>query len=71
MIKERKDSQDILLPDIELYVCHIRGDKKRNVGALAGGGSIKAIMTEIEKCEVVCANCHENRTFVRRQKKVG
>lgn len=29
---------------------------------IAGCSSIKAIKTEIAKCEVVCANCHKKRT---------
>ena len=26
---------------------------------------INKIKSEIEKCEIVCANCHKNRTYVR------
>jgi hypothetical protein len=29
------------------------------------GFSWKAIMKEIQKCEVVCANCHRIRTYAR------
>src|SRR4051794_19485248 len=29
--------------------------------------SKEAVRTEIAKCEVVCANCHAERTFQRRQ----
>jgi hypothetical protein len=28
--------------------------------------SIKAILREIEKCDVVCSNCHRVRTYERR-----
>lgn len=28
--------------------------------------SVKTIMAEIEKCDVVCANCHSERTYMRK-----
>ncbi len=38
--------------------------KKFNIGSWSHSVlSIKAIMEEIEKCELVCANCHRIRTF--------
>ena len=44
---------------------HIR-DKKYNVSRMIHDGfSWKAILREIEKCEVVCANCHRIRTHYR------
>ncbi len=47
---------------------HILGEKKANVSNLIrsdyGWGAIK---TEIDKCEVVCANCHAIRTKMRGQ----
>lgn len=30
--------------------------------------SIEAIVTEIKKCELVCANCHRIRTFSRKKR---
>jgi len=30
------------------------------------GGSLKALIAEIEKCDVVCANCHAERTHQQR-----
>lgn len=40
-------------------------DKKFNVSQ-AKSLSIKSISKEIEKCEVVCSNCHRLRTYKRR-----
>lgn len=34
----------------------------------ASGYSISTIITEINKCHVVCANCHRIRTWERKQK---
>ncbi len=45
---------------------HVRGEKKFNIGAANGRApSIKALLEEIEKCELVCANCHSIRTYER------
>jgi hypothetical protein len=42
------------------------GGKGRDVSLMVtSGASIQEIMAEIEKCEVVCANCHAIRTHAR------
>lgn len=43
---------------------HVRGVKKLNV---ANAKSINQAKMEIEKCEVVCSNCHKIRTYNRLQ----
>jgi hypothetical protein len=44
---------------------HLR-DKKYNISRMIHDGfSWKAIKKEIEKCEVVCSNCHRIRTYNR------
>ena len=43
---------------------HLR-DKSRNVSYFIATGEIARIQQEIEKCEVVCANCHRRRTSRR------
>lgn len=41
--------------------------KFRDVGRMASENySIQAIQREIDKCELVCANCHAVRTYTRR-----
>lgn len=45
---------------------HVRGEKKFNL-SIAGNliPNIKKVIEEIEKCDVVCSNCHRIRTFKR------
>lgn len=66
-IKESAGCFDCGIKDpIVLDFDHIR-DKKYNVSQMIRDGfSWKAILKEIEKCEVVCANCHRIRTHKRR-----
>lgn len=46
------------------------GTKKFTIGSWSRTVlSIKAIEREIEKCELVCANCHRKRTFKHRHLK--
>lgn len=47
---------------------HVSGSKVANVSDLISSGvPARKIVTEIEKCEVVCANCHRIRTWSRRK----
>ncbi len=46
---------------------HVRGQKKMDVSQMVQQGyAIDAIMEEIAKCEVVCANCHMRREQKRK-----
>lgn len=46
---------------------HVRGEKLFDVGTfIATNLSIRSLHREIAKCEVVCANCHAERTHRRR-----
>jgi hypothetical protein len=44
---------------------HINDDKIAGVTAILRANGIKAALTEIAKCELVCANCHALRTQKR------
>lgn len=53
-------------PHPEIYdFDHVRGEKVAGVADLLTSGSWDAFIAEIEKCEVVCANCHRIRTKSR------
>lgn len=45
---------------------HVRGEKRGDVAHLTGRVSRGSLQEEIEKCDLVCANCHRERTFRRR-----
>lgn len=41
------------------------GEKRCNPSQLPGLGSLKAMMKELAKCDLVCSNCHRIRTHER------
>jgi hypothetical protein len=51
---------------------HLDADTKEfNVGAGVTCASYERLLAEIAKCELVCANCHRTRTYLRAQAKKG
>lgn len=48
---------------------HLDGVQKRFVISDIGARSIENLRAEIAKCEVVCANCHAERTWQRAQQR--
>lgn len=42
---------------------HVRGVKKFNVGQGSWRKSMRVLNEEIAKCDVVCSNCHRERTW--------
>ena len=51
---------------------HREGELKlAHVASLASSLSLKRLLDEIEKCDVVCANCHRIRTHMRGQRFSG
>lgn len=59
---------NVRYPSYVLHFDHLR-DKIKNVsGMIRDAHSYETIQKEIEKCELVCANCHAIRTHNRRLK---
>lgn len=56
---------DVCFPPSCMEFDHVRGEKRGNVGAMNSWSSA-TVLKEIEKCDVVCANCHRVRTAQRR-----
>jgi hypothetical protein len=50
---------------IVLEFDHLR-EKRFNISKALHDRSLESVLEEIEKCEVVCANCHRRRTARRR-----
>lgn len=42
---------------------HVRGQKQFTIGTSIGNRPLQALLDEIEKCDVVCGNCHAVRTW--------
>ena len=40
-----------------------RGNKKFTISQYVGGRATATIIREIKKCDIVCANCHAERTW--------
>lgn len=51
-------------PHYVMDLDHVTDDKYSNVSAMLSY-SIDRLVKEIEKCEVVCSNCHRQRTYQR------
>lgn len=68
-LKETTPCKDCggLFPACVMDFDHIRGEKKYNVGMMvAHGHAWESILEEINKCELVCSNCHRIRSFILR-----
>lgn len=74
IIKERKQ---ILLGYLRSHPCvdcgegdirvldfdHVRGIKRGNISTIYHKIGIKALIAEIEKCDIRCSNCHRKRHY--------
>ena len=41
-----------------------RGDKIKEIATLISRGNLETLIKEIEKCDLVCSNCHRIRTHL-------
>lgn len=67
--KQDKPCQDCqgVFPPFVMDFDHVSGKKIRDISTLVSRGvSEKALLTEIAKCELICANCHRIRTFTKK-----
>jgi hypothetical protein len=69
-IKEKSGCIDckVSYPYYILDFDHVSGTKVANIASMLDYYSVEDIFKEIEKCEIVCANCHRERTFNRKHK---
>jgi hypothetical protein len=69
IIREAKDRPcvdcNIKYPPYVMDFDHINDDKDHNIAQMTTLGSPKKLRAEIAKCEVVCSNCHRERTHQR------
>lgn len=55
-------------PSYVMHFDHVRGEKEFNLArAAAAGFNLAKTLREVAKCEVVCANCHSERTWGKRE----
>jgi hypothetical protein len=69
-IKEVAGCQDCKrdYPACVLDFDHVSGEKVANIAFLVSNDAARAlVLAEVEKCEVVCANCHRLRTERRKE----
>lgn len=57
--------KDCGINDVRVLEFDHLADKTASVSSLMNGRSIKRMIEEIRKCEIVCANCHKIRTYTR------
>lgn len=42
---------------------HCRGDKEKNIAdAVKNGWSLERLQAEMDKCQILCSNCHKKKT---------
>ena len=71
IVKDRKNRPcadcRVMYPYYVMHLDHLpeRGPKFGSISYVVGYWSKRKLLAELEKCEVVCANCHAFRTHMR------
>lgn len=70
-IKEKSGCTDCKekYPFYVLDFDHTRGNKVSNIGQMLDYFSVQDILKEVAKCDIVCSNCHRERTYQRKNNK--
>jgi len=65
--KESKPCADcgVKHPYYVMQLDHVRGTKVADLSTLKASGHMAGMIRELEKCDLVCANCHATRTWRR------
>jgi hypothetical protein len=59
-------------PPYVMHWDHLPGHMKLDeVGSMVGSRRRDVILAELEKCELVCANCHVMRTVMRARRSIA
>ena len=56
---------NVIYPHYVMEYDHVRGQKLHNVSNMVNSHGMESVTKEIAKCELVCSNCHRERTFSR------
>lgn len=66
IVKENKPCADcgVIYPHYAMDFDHVAGEKSFNMST-SRSVSRTRFYAELEKCEIVCANCHRGRTYKR------
>jgi hypothetical protein len=69
IVRAKKDDPctdcGVTYPYYVMQFDHVKGIKKFNLGDTSRWTSERVVLEELAKCEVVCANCHAERTHKR------
>jgi phage terminase large subunit len=60
-----KQCKDCGIKDYRVFEFDHLADKKANISAVMKSWCWETLLTEIDKCDIVCCNCHRIRTLTR------
>lgn len=58
-------------PEYVMDFDHVLGEKVANISKLRGSKKWRLLVEELSKCELVCSNCHRERTHQRHVKRMA